>query len=137
MHNPTRDLEALIAIAKTLLNGWHLYAEVEALLAEAPGATERLGTRGGSRPDPTCASAMRLEHYTETVEGLAGALAQIVWVRDRASLVLRQHYTIAAQVESDLAKIRCSDPVCTANAVAKGLCYRHYRADRRAEGLAS
>lgn len=126
MTNPRHQLRQINDITHRLLQSWTKYAETYDALAAQDG--DRLGVHGGDICDPVYAGALANERWTETCTEISEALGILQRVEKRVTGATTQHPQTARLLDAAARAARCSDPVCTDNAVKDGLCFNHWQA---------
>lgn len=121
--NPRLLLHDIERITRHLISDWSRFVQTSDDLA---AGGDRLGVHGGDTPDPTLAATYARAAVTDSTAELIEAHGILRRIEDRVTAVTREHPATARQLDAAARAARCSDPVCTDNAVKHGHCERHW-----------
>lgn len=154
MSNPQRTCTAIVGLAESLEAHWSTYQATEAALAPAllNAAASAPGGRSSDYSDPTANRGTALtaelkvvdkritvQSYPDTCYAVDQALKWLRLAQQRQATVRKQHPDVARQADATLRALRCDgsiDPLCTANAVKDGKCWKCIkRRQRESDGV--
>ena len=127
MSNARRQLAAIITTAQNCLLNWNRYADTIGALGTSDIPATGIGIHGGDICDPTYASVLGLEQWSEVHAEIAEALGHLRTVERRITTGAANHPETTRLLDAAAKAARCSDPVCTANAVKNGKCWLHFQ----------